>query len=357
VSRAAGGPVSGGDEEPRPAGARRPSARPVGTRPVSARPASARPVSGESGPVSGGPVSGGPVSGAPMAWGPMVGTGVVRVNRRAGAYHELRVQVGQMAGRVRPGQFVTVAVGGRSSAALLRRAIAVCHADRKAGELLLVVAPIGQGTRWLCEQPVGARLALVGGLGIGFRYPAEPGECVLVGGGYGTAPLLWLGRVLRSRGNRVTLVAGAASVDRLYAPSGIRPQSERANLTTADAAHTVQLLTEDGRSGVAGLVTDPLPDLIGPKSTVYACGPMGMLAAVSSIAEAAGADCQVSVEEAMACGIGVCMTCVLPVRGDDGVTRMVRSCVEGPVFRGEQVRWDDIGTVPGDTFGAPAAVH
>ena len=75
--------------------------------------------------------------------------------------------------------------------------------------------------------------------------------------------------------------------------------------------------------------------------------------AVHAIAEAYGAHSQCAVEEAMACGIGVCMTCVLPVVGDDGQTRMLRSCVDGPVFRGDRVRWDDIGTVPADTVGAP----
>ena len=85
---------------------------------------------------------------------------------------------------------------------------------------------------------------------------------------------------------------------------------------------------------------------------IYACGPMGMLSAVAALAPHFGAHSQCAVEEAMACGIGVCMTCVLPVVGDDGVTRMVRSCVEGPVFRGEQVRWGDVGTVPTDTHGA-----
>ena len=86
---------------------------------------------------------------------------------------------------------------------------------------------------------------------------------------------------------------------------------------------------------------------------VYACGPMPMLRAVHEIATAYGAHSQCAVEEAMACGIGVCMTCVLPVVGDDGQTRMVRSCVEGPVFRGDRVRWDDLGTVPADAVGEP----
>ena len=80
---------------------------------------------------------------------------------------------------------------------------------------------------------------------------------------------------------------------------------------------------------------------------------MGMLAAVARIASAHGAHSQCAVEETMACGIGVCMTCVLPVVGADGVTRMARSCVDGPVFRGDTVRWADVGTVPADALGAP----
>ena len=82
---------------------------------------------------------------------------------------------------------------------------------------------------------------------------------------------------------------------------------------------------------------------------------MAMLRAVTEVAAARGVAAQCAVEESMACGIGVCMTCVLPVVGDDGVTRMVRSCVEGPVFPGDRVRWDDVGTVPADAVGAPGA--
>jgi hypothetical protein len=80
---------------------------------------------------------------------------------------------------------------------------------------------------------------------------------------------------------------------------------------------------------------------------------MPMLRQVTVLARRYDIPVQVAVEEAMACGTGVCMTCVLPVTGSDGITRMTRSCVDGPVFRGEQVRWDDIGTIPFDAFGAP----
>ena len=107
--------------------------------------------------------------------------------------------------------------------------------------------------------------------------------------------------------------------------------------------------------GVRGLVTDRLTQVIHEARTdvIYACGPMGMLRQVTVLAGRYDIPVLTLVEESMACGIGVCMTCVLPVIGDDGVTRMVRSCVGGPVFRGETVRWDDIGTIPFDALGAP----
>jgi NAD(P)H-flavin reductase len=107
-----------------------------------------------------------------------------------------------------------------------------------------------------------------------------------------------------------------------------------------------------------GRVSDVLPEVLDRTGSevIYACGPMAMLKSVSAIAAERGIPCQVAVEESMACGIGVCMTCVLPVIGDDGVSRMVRSCVEGPVFLGDRVRWDDVGTVPSDVLGAPVPV-
>ena len=107
--------------------------------------------------------------------------------------------------------------------------------------------------------------------------------------------------------------------------------------------------------GVRGIVTDVLSQVIHEARTdvIYACGPMPMLRQVTALAGRYDIPVQACVEEAMACGIGVCMTCVLPVSGGDGITRMVRACVDGPVFRGEQVRWDDVGTIPFDAFGAP----
>ena len=153
-----------------------------------------------------------------------------------------------------------------------------------------------------------------------------------------------LAEQLRERGCRVDVVLGASTEEKLFGTLDIKR-----------LATTLTITTDDGSSGTQGRVTDVLSDIMdkSDSAVVYACGPMGMLAAVAAVATEKRAHSQCSVEESMACGIGVCMTCVLPVIGDDGVTTMVRSCVEGPVFRGDRVRWNDVGTVPADTWGAP----
>ena len=157
------------------------------------------------------------------------------------------------------------------------------------------------------------------------------------------SPLLPLAKLLRDRGCRVDFVLGAASVDRLFG------QLDAKRMSTS-----IEVTTDDGSWGTQGRVSDVLPALLDrtDSDVIYACGPMAMLRAVSELAAERALPCQVAVEEAMACGIGVCMTCVLPVIGDDGLTRMVRSCVEGPVFLGDRVRWDDVGSLPADVVGS-----
>ncbi|TAM86325.1 MAG: dihydroorotate dehydrogenase electron transfer subunit, partial [Jatrophihabitans sp.] len=174
---------------------------------------------------------------------------------------------------------------------------------------------------------------------------SQPCAAVLVGGGYGTAPLLALGQRLREAGSPLEFLLGASTAERLYG-----------ELAAKRLVGAVTITTDDGSAGAAGLVTDALPAAIerAGAEVVYACGPMGMLRAVSRVAASHQVRAQVAVEESMACGIGVCMTCVLPVRGTDGRSRFVRSCVDGPVFDGAAVRWDDIGTLPADLVGADA---
>ena len=138
-------------------------------------------------------------------------------------------------------------------------------------------------------------------------------------------------------------IVGAASSSRLFG-----------ELVAKRMAGRVTVTTDDGSAGVPGKVTDVLPEAINrvKAEVVYACGPMAMLQAVGEVARAHSIHAQVAVEESMACGIGVCMTCVLPVRGADGTSRFVRSCVEGPVFDADAVRWHDVGRLPADILGA-----
>ena len=218
------------------------------------------------------------------------------------------------------------------------------------GSLDLVVAAKGAGTVWLTELRAHDAVDVVAPLGRPFPLPTEPVPCVLVGGGYGSAPLFWLAEVLRVRGCPVEMVLGAASEDRLFGVVEARR-----------AADAVTVTTDDGSAGTRGWVSDVLPEVFRRTGApvAYACGPMGMLQSVTRVAAEHGAVAQVAVEESMACGVGICMTCVMPVRDRDGVTSMVRSCVEGPVFRGDRVRWDAFGDgicrVPDDTLGAPRA--
>src|SRR4051794_30955963 len=280
--------------------------------------------------------------------GPVQVDAEVFSNKRVGAYHHLTLVAEGVAERTRPGNFVALAIGGESSSALLRRSFSIYRVRRAGvygGTVELVVAAVGQGTRWLAALRPHDRVDLVGPLGKPFALPQVPVACALVGGGYGSAPLFALAERLRERGCQVHMVIGAATEPTLF---GV--------LDARRAANSVTVTTADGSVGIRGVVTGPLPDLIARASVevVYACGPMGMLAAVSRVAADNGAWCQTAVEESMACGVGVCMTCVLPVVGDDGVTRMVRSCVEGPVFAGDRVRWEDVGTIPAGTYGAPS---
>lgn len=280
-------------------------------------------------------------------------------NHAVGAYRHLTVHAPAVADSARPGQFVACAVGGadQSSSLLLRRAFSLHRVDAGAGTVELVVAAHGPGTTWIAHRSAREHLDVVGPLGRGFTLPAEPLPTVVVGGGYGSAPLGWLATALCERGCRVDAVVGAGDVARLFGHLDLRRSCD-----------SVRVTTDDGSLGTAGRVTDVLPEVMAEQGTAvaYACGPMAMLRAVALVAAEAGAVSQLAVEESMACGIGVCMTCVLPVVRADGVTTMARSCVEGPVFRGDTLRWDAIGAggpdgvtgsaVPADCLGAPRAV-
>jgi dihydroorotate dehydrogenase electron transfer subunit len=284
--------------------------------------------------------------------GPVLETAEIFAVQNLGEYTLFTVVAPKIAERARPGQFLTVSVGGPDTSMPLRRAFAIYDAKpgaEFAGTVQFVVAPHGRGTHWILEQQPGARFDLVGPLGIGFELPPTPRPAVLVGGGYGSAPLIMLAHQLLAADCPVEIIIGAATAGRLFG-----------ELVARRTVGSVTVLTDDGSAGSRGLVTEPLAETISRTGAevVYACGPMGMLRAVGEIARVAQIPAQVAVEESMACGIGVCMTCVLPVRGSDGKSRFLRSCVDGPVFLAERVRWSEVGTLPPDLVGADAmAAH
>lgn len=258
-------------------------------------------------------------------------------NKRVGQYHQIIVNVGDLAQTCKPGNFVAINVGGDSSRMILRRAFAISRVSSNAafgGTMELIVAPGGQGSRWLCDQGEGATLDIVAPLGTAFGIPTEPVPVLLVGGGYGSAPLFGLAEVLNARGCRVDMILGASTATKIYAPM----EGKR-------SVNSMRIFTEDGSMGQQGRVTDPIPELIKDLNiaVIYSCGPMPMLSAITSITNQFDVVHQAAVEESMACGIGVCMTCVIPVKNDDGDISMLRSCIDGPVMDGSKVQWDLVG--------------
>lgn len=263
--------------------------------------------------------------------------GTIISNKRVGAYHQIILSVGEAVRHCKPGNFIAIQVGGEASRMVLRRAFAISRTSESAqfgGTVELIVAPHGSGSKWLCAQGEGSEVNVITPLGRAFGIPTEPANALLIGGGYGSAPLFGLADLLKSRGCKVDMVLGASNGSKIYAPM----EGKR-------SVNSLKIFTEDGSMGESGRVTSQLPAIIAEREIeiIYSCGPMAMLKAITEIADHHGVIHQASVEESMACGIGICMTCVLPVKSDDGTISMKRSCIDGPVMDGSSVCWDLVG--------------
>jgi dihydroorotate dehydrogenase electron transfer subunit len=272
--------------------------------------------------------------------------GTVLTVRRVDAYVAMTVVAPAIATRFRPGQFIAVAVGGPQSAMLARRTFSV-HDVRPdhGGTVEFVFLPREPGTQWLADCRARDVLDVVGPLGRSFPVPRDPVSCLLLGVGAGAAPLFALAARLSDRACPTDFLLGAESADRVFGALTARRTGRSAVITTAD-----------GSLGARGSVVDMLPTVVQQARTdvIYASAPLGVLRAVCALAGRYGIPVQALVAEpSMTCGTGLCMGCVLPAVGNDGITRMVRACVDGPVFRGDLVRWDDAGTIPFDALGAP----
>jgi len=259
----------------------------------------------------------------------------------------LRLDDPATARSIRPGQFIMIRPANGSDP-LLGRPFALYDVARDAAgspsAVDVVYLVLGRGTRALARLRPGDEVMTWGPLGNGFG-PPPPGPVVFVAGGIGQTPFLalgkwWLGREVygdgpdvppQSRANPATLLLGVRSRD---LAAGL-DDFERAGIA-------VELATDDGSAGHHGFVTDLLARRLerGERpARVVGCGPPAMLAALTRLVGRFGVACEVSLENHMACGFGVCFSCVAPIRQPDGSVDLRRVCVEGPVFPAVDVAW------------------
>src|SRR5262245_7330980 len=216
--------------------------------------------------------------------------------------------------------------------------------------LLVISRRIGPGTAFLDELSAGDTLSITGPLGTGFTTPTDGRPLILVGGGVGIPPLLYLARILAQQNHtNATVIFGAMSGDllpvRRTAAPPATPAPARCLALPGDAPFPALVTTDDGSLGIRGRVTDALSALSDRLSTtanpplVFACGPDGMLHAVAQLTRRLGCDCQLCIERNMGCGLGTCLSCVTRVfdPARDAGWRWALACTEGPVFQRDRL--------------------
>ncbi|HUY24425.1 MAG TPA: hypothetical protein VMV09_03850 [Candidatus Saccharimonadales bacterium] len=247
----------------------------------------------------------------------------------------------EIARRARPGEFAQIRLED-GDVPLLRRPFSFSRAHPETGEIAFYVGVVGAGSRRLRRFAPGQRARILGPLGQGFTLPDRPGRSAVISGGLGAAPFPLLTEVLLQRGEEVVWINGARTAAELY------PE----DLVPAGVGHLIRL-TEDGRSGSLGRVTEGLEAHLRTAQRAYACGPNQMLAAVfTSLAKASGqpaalAELEVSIEAPMGCGFGTCLGCAIPMRmtqGDECALGLC--CRQGPVFPASTLDWQRLLTQP-----------
>lgn len=191
-----------------------------------------------------------------------------------------------------------------------------------------VYAVLGKMTSRLAGLSPGERLRVWGTLGNGFEIPDTSTEILCIAGGIGFTPFLEFAESCIGNGNKITLLYGARSKNVICCMDDFR-----------DLGVDVKIATEDGSEGTKGLVTGLIPATLGPGCKILACGPHPMLHAVYKAAKTRGVPCEVSLESPMACGLGICYSCVVEFRNDEGEWDYRRTCIDGPVFDAYRLKW------------------
>lgn len=222
-----------------------------------------------------------------------------------------------------PGQFAQLRVDG-SKETFLRRPISINFVDTKLNQIWFLVQLVGAGSRALGRLKEGDTLNALLPLGNGFSMPVSAEKKhLLVGGGVGTAPLLYLGAQMNLMGMRPTFLLGARTKDMLLQMEDF--------LRVGD----VYVTTEDGSAGEKGFVTQHSILFKQRFDRISVCGPSPMMKAVAKFARANSVPCEVSLENMMACGLGACLCCV-----EKTVKGNVCVCTEGPVFDINELTWE-----------------
>ncbi|MCL2379772.1 MAG: dihydroorotate dehydrogenase electron transfer subunit [Coriobacteriia bacterium] len=240
----------------------------------------------------------------------------------------LDVSVGtKFAEAIQSGQFIELNL--RQPDLVLPRPISIfaTRRDNNCIQLEFRYQVVGEGTQRLSTMPVGAKLEIFGPLGN--RWPIDAGtqRALVVGGGIGSAPLAMLVKELAAKGCEVTMVQGARSAELLADADFFE--------VCCDSHCTA---TDDGSRGHTGLITEPLAEILASESfdVAYICGPEPMQEACARLCIAAGVPTWVSLERLMACGVGACLTCVVPT-----ISGLQRVCSDGPIFNAREVDWDE----------------
>ncbi len=220
------------------------------------------------------------------------------------------------------GQFVEVRVD-HSPQTFLRRPISINYVDKQRNEMGLLVAIVGHGTRQMAALKPGDKLNCVLPLGRPFTLPSAPNErFLLVGGGVGVAPMLFLGQKIKALGAQPTFLLGA------------RTATDLLEMELFERTGRVLVTTEDGSAGERGFVTNHSVLQNERFDMISTCGPKPMMVAVARYAREKGTPCEVSLENLMACGIGACLCCV-----EKTVDGNLCACKEGPVFNIQKLLW------------------
>jgi len=247
---------------------------------------------------------------------------VVAVERMNDRYVLIRLTHTETLPLMKPGQFVEVRVD-HSPQTFLRRPISINYVDTERNEMGLLVATVGHGTHQMATLRAGETLNCVFPLGNPFTLPTSPNEhFLLVGGGVGVAPMLFLGQKIKEMGAQPTFLLGA------------RTAADLLEMDLFERAGRVLVTTEDGSAGEKGFVTNHSVLQNETFDMISTCGPKPMMMAVARYAREKGVACEVSLENLMACGIGACLCCV-----EKTVEGNLCACTEGPVFNIQKLLW------------------